>query len=87
MQFLREQESGYVTTLICTRILPLYTVAVSVPYLVASANWVLGELGSCLPEVRQISILLSEHKQILFQVEFQYGSCNCYRYDIIWNTL
>ncbi|KAJ1403033.1 Importin-beta, N-terminal domain [Sesbania bispinosa] len=48
--FLREQESGYVTTLVRTRILPLYTVAVSQPYLVASANWVLGELGSCLPE-------------------------------------
>ncbi|XP_004508096.1 uncharacterized protein [Cicer arietinum] len=48
--FLREQESGYVTILIRTRILPLYTVAVSVPHLIASANWVLGELGSCLPE-------------------------------------
>ncbi|KAK7363423.1 hypothetical protein VNO77_05566 [Canavalia gladiata] len=48
--FLREQEPGYVTTLVRTRILPLYAVAVSLPYLVASANWVLGELGSCLPE-------------------------------------
>ncbi|PNX78090.1 arm repeat superfamily protein [Trifolium pratense] len=33
-----------------TRILPLYTIVVSVPYLISSANWVLGELGSCLPE-------------------------------------
>ncbi|MED6120292.1 hypothetical protein PIB30_019443 [Stylosanthes scabra] len=48
--FLREQEPGYVTALLRTRILPLYAIAVSVPYLVASANWVLGELGSCLPE-------------------------------------
>ncbi|RDX78950.1 Importin beta-like SAD2-like protein [Mucuna pruriens] len=48
--FLREQEPEFVTTLVRTRILPLYTVAVSLPYLVASANWVLGELGSCLPE-------------------------------------
>ncbi|XP_019464240.1 PREDICTED: importin beta-like SAD2 homolog isoform X1 [Lupinus angustifolius] len=48
--FLREQEPDYVTSLIRTRILPLYTVAASLPYLVASANWVLGELGSCLPE-------------------------------------
>ncbi|KAI4344725.1 hypothetical protein L6164_011919 [Bauhinia variegata] len=48
--FLREQEPGYVTTLVHTRILPLYTVSVSIPYLIGSANWVLGELGSCLPE-------------------------------------
>ncbi|CAK8563851.1 unnamed protein product [Lathyrus sativus] len=49
-EFLRDQESGFVTILIRTRILPLYTIAVSVPHLIASANWVLGELGSCLPE-------------------------------------
>ncbi|KAL9325705.1 hypothetical protein ACSQ67_006350 [Phaseolus vulgaris] len=48
--FLREQEPEFVTTLVRTRILPLYTVAVSLPFLVASANWILGELGSCLPE-------------------------------------
>ncbi|KAK7264768.1 hypothetical protein RJT34_32378 [Clitoria ternatea] len=48
--FLREQDPGHVTTLVCTRILPLYTMTVPLPYLVASANWVLGELGSCLPE-------------------------------------
>jgi hypothetical protein len=54
LQFLRDQESGYVTILVRTRILPLYTVAVSIPHLIASANWVLGELGSCLPEVHSI---------------------------------
>ncbi|RZC04328.1 Importin beta-like SAD2-like isoform B [Glycine soja] len=48
--FLREQEPEFVTSLVRTRILPLYAIAVSLPYLVASANWVLGELGSCLPE-------------------------------------
>ncbi|XP_057416907.1 importin beta-like SAD2 homolog isoform X2 [Lotus japonicus] len=48
--FLREQESAYVTTLVSTRIMPLYAVAASLPHLTASANWVLGELGSCLPE-------------------------------------
>ncbi|KAL2338903.1 hypothetical protein Fmac_013349 [Flemingia macrophylla] len=50
LDFLREQEPDFVTTLVRTRILPLYTVALSLPYLLASANWVLGELGSCLPE-------------------------------------
>ncbi|KAG5011003.1 hypothetical protein JHK87_019518 [Glycine soja] len=48
--FLREQEPEFVTSLVRTRILPLYAIAVSLPYLVACANWVLGELGSCLPE-------------------------------------
>ncbi|XP_059632005.1 importin beta-like SAD2 homolog [Cornus florida] len=48
--FLTEQKPGYVTTLVCTRVLPLYTVSICSPYLVASANWVLGELASCLPE-------------------------------------
>ncbi|XP_054821920.1 importin beta-like SAD2 homolog isoform X2 [Prosopis cineraria] len=48
--FLREQEPHYKISLVQTRILPLYTLAVCLPYLVASANWVLGELGSCLPE-------------------------------------
>lgn len=52
LQFLREQQPGYVTFLIRTRVLPLYAVSMFLPYLVASANWVLGELASCLPEVR-----------------------------------
>ena len=34
------------------RVLPLYKLSTPVPYLLASANWVLGELASCLPEVR-----------------------------------
>ena len=52
IQFLREQKPGYISTLIRNRVLPLYRVSVSLPYLVATANWVLGELVSCLPEVR-----------------------------------
>ncbi|XP_022138528.1 importin beta-like SAD2 homolog isoform X2 [Momordica charantia] len=50
LDFLREQQPGYVTFLIRTRVLPLYAVSMFLPYLVASANWVLGELASCLPE-------------------------------------
>lgn len=52
IQFLREQQPAYATTLVQTRLLPLYKLSVSLPYLVATANWVLGELASCLPEVR-----------------------------------
>ncbi|KAJ6899691.1 hypothetical protein NC652_025981 [Populus alba x Populus x berolinensis] len=46
--FIREQKPGYITTLVQTRLLPLYKIPVSSPYLIASANWVIGELASCL---------------------------------------
>lgn len=52
LQFLREQEPRYTTTLVHTRLLPLYTLSLCQPYLVATANWVLGELASCLTEVK-----------------------------------
>lgn len=50
LDFLKEQEPRYTTTLVRTRLLPLYKSSVCLPYLVAPANWVLGELASCLPE-------------------------------------
>ncbi|KAL5063980.1 hypothetical protein RYX36_025717 [Vicia faba] len=45
-----------VTILIQKRILSVYTIAVSVPHLIASENWVLGELGSCLLEVMKMDV-------------------------------
>lgn len=57
LQFLREQEPRYTETLVRTRLLPLYTFSVCQPYLVATANWVLGELASCLTEVILFLIL------------------------------
>ncbi|KAJ6312263.1 hypothetical protein OIU77_013910 [Salix suchowensis] len=48
--FIREQKPGYITTLVQTRLLPLYKIPVSSPYLIASANWIIGELASCLTE-------------------------------------
>ncbi|KAI9195873.1 hypothetical protein LWI28_018945 [Acer negundo] len=48
--FLREQKPEFTKNLVRSRVLPLYTVSACLPYLVASANWVLGELVSCLPE-------------------------------------
>ncbi|XP_011656322.1 uncharacterized protein LOC101205180 isoform X1 [Cucumis sativus] len=50
LDFLREQQPGYVAFLIRTRVLPLYAMTTCLPYLIASSNWVLGELASCLPE-------------------------------------
>ncbi|WCJ23225.1 ARM repeat superfamily protein [Euphorbia peplus] len=49
-EFLKEQKHGYITLLVRTRFLPLYSVPAPSPYLVAAANWVLGELSSCLPK-------------------------------------
>lgn len=54
LQFLREQKSEFTANLVRSRVLPLYSVSVCLPYLVASANWILGELASCLPEVRPL---------------------------------
>ncbi|PIA60816.1 hypothetical protein AQUCO_00300385v1 [Aquilegia coerulea] len=48
--FLRERDLGYATTLVLNRVLPVYSLSKCLPYLVAAANWVLGELASCLPE-------------------------------------
>ncbi|CAK7326263.1 unnamed protein product [Dovyalis caffra] len=45
-----EQKPGYITTLVRTRLLPLYAIPASSPYLIASANWVIGELAACLTE-------------------------------------
>lgn len=56
LQFLREQKPEFTTNLVRNRVLPLYAMSACLPYLVASANWVLGELGSCLPEVRQFTV-------------------------------
>lgn len=48
--FLREKNPEYTATLIGARVLPLYNVSTALPYLTAAANWILGELASCLPE-------------------------------------
>ncbi|XP_061992320.1 importin beta-like SAD2 isoform X2 [Rosa rugosa] len=49
LDFLREREPTHSATLVRSRLLPLYNLSVGPP-LVAAANWVLGELASCLPE-------------------------------------
>ncbi|KAL2922277.1 Importin beta-like SAD2 [Bienertia sinuspersici] len=48
--FLGEQNPEHIATLIRNRVLPLYKVSITHPYLLAAANWILGELSSCLPE-------------------------------------
>ncbi|KAJ7955304.1 Importin beta-like SAD2-like protein [Quillaja saponaria] len=73
--FLREQQPEYVITLVRTRVLPLYTVSVTVPFLVASANWVLGELASCLPEEMSADV----YSQLLNALSMpDRGNTSCY---------
>ncbi|XAR56947.1 hypothetical protein NMG60_11024924 [Bertholletia excelsa] len=48
--FLSEQKANHTATLVRMRVLPLYKNPMCFPYLIASANWVLGELASCLSE-------------------------------------
>ncbi|KAH9624051.1 hypothetical protein KSS87_019120 [Heliosperma pusillum] len=57
--FLREQNPDYTAALIRTRVLPLYKVSISLPYLVAAANWILGELSSCLPQDMAVDVYSS----------------------------
>ncbi|KAI3993351.1 hypothetical protein MKX01_010094 [Papaver californicum] len=54
--FLRERSPFYTTNLLRTRVLPVYSLFPCVPYLVANANWVLGELANCLPEEMEAEV-------------------------------
>ncbi|XP_010465777.1 PREDICTED: uncharacterized protein LOC104746078 isoform X1 [Camelina sativa] len=58
-EFIQEQNPEYVASFVRTRVLPIYSTPDCTPYLVASANWVLGELASCLPEVMNADIFSS----------------------------
>ncbi|KAG6548716.1 hypothetical protein Mapa_009871 [Marchantia paleacea] len=50
MQFLKTQSPDKVSFLLQTRVFPLYTMGTPSPYVLANANWLLGELAACLPE-------------------------------------
>ncbi|PPS16878.1 hypothetical protein GOBAR_AA03686 [Gossypium barbadense] len=57
--FLKEKKPAFTTSLVKTRVLPLYSFSFCPPYLVAAASWVLGELASCLPEEMSVDIYSS----------------------------
>nr|XP_043608591.1 importin beta-like SAD2 homolog [Erigeron canadensis] len=73
VDFLREQKPAYTTTLIRSRVLPLYNASCH-PYLVASANWILGELVSCIPE-EMSSDVYSSLLKALMMVDTEDISC------------
>lgn len=43
------------------RVFPLYLMVAPSPYVLANANWMLGELASCLPEVRESLHISMDH--------------------------
>ncbi|KAL4203046.1 hypothetical protein AMTRI_Chr02g224250 [Amborella trichopoda] len=47
--FLKERDPEYTKTLVKSRVLPLYGLEGCSPFLIAAANWLIGELVSCLP--------------------------------------
>ncbi|KAJ8766467.1 hypothetical protein K2173_022526 [Erythroxylum novogranatense] len=73
--FLREQQPTYINVLICSRVLPLYTLSISSPYLIATANWVLGELASCLPQEMSADVYSSLLKALAIPNK---GDISCY---------
>ncbi|THU62635.1 hypothetical protein C4D60_Mb01t07170 [Musa balbisiana] len=73
--FLRERNSEYTTTLVRNRVLPLYSSCPFVPYLVATANWIIGELASCLPQAMSSDVYDSLIKALTMP---DINGINCY---------
>ncbi|ONK61647.1 uncharacterized protein A4U43_C08F32130 [Asparagus officinalis] len=73
--FLNERNPDYTSMLVQNRVLPLYSLCSCSPYLMATANWVLGALASCLPEALSADIYNSLMKALATP---DMGDVNCY---------
>ncbi|MQM04400.1 hypothetical protein Taro_037202 [Colocasia esculenta] len=73
--FLRERNPDYTTNLIRNRVLPLYSLHSCLPYLIATANWIIGELAACLPQELCKDVYGSLMKALVMADE---ESCSCY---------
>ncbi|KAG0600495.1 hypothetical protein M758_11G038800 [Ceratodon purpureus] len=49
-EFLKTQDAETITMLLQSRVFPLYTMVLPSPYVLATSNWLLGKLATCLPE-------------------------------------
>ncbi|KAM0046778.1 putative armadillo-like helical protein [Helianthus debilis subsp. tardiflorus] len=67
VDFLTEQRPAYTCMLIRSRVLPLYDESCCHPYLVASANWILGELVSCIPQEMSSDVYSSLLKALVME--------------------
>ncbi|KAG6558222.1 hypothetical protein Mapa_000405 [Marchantia paleacea] len=50
-QFLKMQSPDFVTMIIHTRVMPIFSIATSSPYIVATACWLIGTLATCMPKM------------------------------------
>ncbi|KAL6008752.1 hypothetical protein ACLOJK_021978 [Asimina triloba] len=73
--FLKDKNPEYTATLVRSRLLPLYLASPCLPYLVATANWVLGEIAPCLPQEICADIYSSLLKALVMQ---DVGDISCY---------
>ncbi|XP_024522406.1 uncharacterized protein LOC9646477 [Selaginella moellendorffii] len=49
-QFFKSQSAEYLKMILLSRVFPIYSLTPPSPFLLANANWLLGELATCLPE-------------------------------------
>ncbi|KAK8954694.1 hypothetical protein KSP39_PZI001620 [Platanthera zijinensis] len=63
--FLNERSSEYTYTLIQHRVLPIFSLSPCSPYLLSTANWLLGELACCIPQAMSANIYNSLTKSLI----------------------
>ncbi|KAJ6851805.1 importin beta-like SAD2-like protein isoform X1 [Iris pallida] len=73
--FLNEKNPDYTSSLVRNRVLPLYASCSYSPYLVATANWVLGSLAPCLPQAMAGDVYRCLMKSLAMP---DIADCNCY---------
>ncbi|PWZ55290.1 40S ribosomal protein S4 [Zea mays] len=67
LQDFLSEKKDLTITLIRNRILPLYSLDPCSPYLISTANWVIGQLAICLPEDMSSSIYQSLMKSLTME--------------------
>lgn len=73
VQYLKTQPAAKITMLLERRVFPLYLMVAPSPYVLANANWMLGELVNCLPEVREAVVKLQFQVSLVVQLQFVFG--------------
>nr|PNR26439.1 hypothetical protein PHYPA_031014 [Physcomitrium patens] len=73
-QYLKKQPTEKVALLLQTRVLPLYSMVAPTPYVLANANWLLGELANFLPDVRCSPLMAMSLHWLSLIGEFQEDS-------------
>ncbi|XP_024375582.1 uncharacterized protein [Physcomitrium patens] len=64
-KYLKTLPAAKVALLLERRVFPLYLMVAPSPYVLANANWILGELSSCLPEVLRENVYTALLKALL----------------------